>query len=408
MLSRRRFHHLAAASAAALTVPRHKAARAAGSTAGGESLQRLSAPASPVALAGVPAGAGAEATDRAVRRAAEAVSDFRWLSRGDTVLIKPVCNSGNAYPATTDPVALHAMIRLLREKGAGRVVVGDLSGVQFVRFQKDSLSGSTRALMAESGIARAAQEAGAKVMAFEEAGWDAFTPETPRDGPSWTAPILMPDAVTAADHIVLMPRCARHVLAGSTLGLKAAVGWWRTDSRYEYHHDAATFSRKTAESNTVPSLLAKQRLVLTSATRVLSTFGPDQGYVAEPETGLVIASESVVSHDMVSLAWLLENQQLATPRENLEGVLNDPNQSETIVNLMNRVVTLWLGGGLGGALSAETLERYDLDSVWSDRVLRAAFRIKGGVPSLDLSPIDSSVPSDVRERIGAATKLSSI
>ena len=94
----------------------------------------------------------------AVRRAAEEATDFAWLSRGDSVLIKPVCNSGNTFPATTDPAALHAMILLLKEKGAGRVLVGDMSGVQFVRFQKDSLTGSTRALMKSAGLLQAAEE----------------------------------------------------------------------------------------------------------------------------------------------------------------------------------------------------------------------------------------------------------
>lgn len=403
MFTRRQFHQLGAAGVAGLMLPRRRVHAAQPSVdAAGNHFSRAPGPASGVALAGVPRGSDAAAVARAVRRAAESVTDFAWLSRGDTVLIKPVCNSGNAYPATTDPVALHAMVRLLKEKGAGRVVVGDMSGVQFVRFQKDSLRGSSRALMVECGVARAAEEAGAELVAFEEAGWDGFVPETPLDGPDWKRPILMPQIAADADHIVLMPRCARHVLAGSTLGLKAAVGWWRTDSRYEYHHDAASFSRKTAEANTIPLLLDKQRLVLTSATEVLSTFGPDQGYIAKPETGLVIASRSVVSHDMVSLAWLLDSQQLATPRADREGVLNDPNQSETIVNLMNRVVTVWLGGGIRGAISAETLERYDLDSVWSDRVLQAAFRIKGGVPELDLAAIDRSVPDALRARLQGA------
>ena len=48
--------------------------------------------------------------------------------------------------------------------------------------------------------------------------------------------------------------------------------------------------------------------MLTSATKLLTTFGPDDGHVSEPETGLVLASTDVVAHDMVSLAWLIENR----------------------------------------------------------------------------------------------------
>jgi uncharacterized protein (DUF362 family) len=53
----------------------------------------------------------------AVRTAAGATTDFSWLSKGDTVFIKPALNSGNPYPATTNPIAIGAMVELL-EKGA--------------------------------------------------------------------------------------------------------------------------------------------------------------------------------------------------------------------------------------------------------------------------------------------------
>ena len=37
--------------------------------------------------------------------------------------IKPALNSGNPYPATTSPEAIGSMVTLLREKGAGRVIL---------------------------------------------------------------------------------------------------------------------------------------------------------------------------------------------------------------------------------------------------------------------------------------------
>lgn len=64
-----------------------------------------------------------------------------------------------------------------------------------------------------------------------------------------------------------------------------------------------------------------------------------------------------------------------------DGVLDDPNTSETIANLANRMVTGWLGG-FGAALSAERLRRYDLDRLEDDRVLARAFAT-GGRPILD-------------------------
>ncbi|MDG2307072.1 MAG: DUF362 domain-containing protein [Candidatus Binatia bacterium] len=403
MISRRRFNQLGAVGIASLALAK-TGARAAAKPRTVDDFSYSDAPARPVALAGVPRGSDADATTQAVRKAALAATDFSWLSRGDSVLIKVVCNSGNDYPATTDPLAVHAMVTLLKERGAGRVMVGDMSGVQFLRFSKDRLSGSSRELMTGNGLVGAAQDAGAEVVAFEEAGWDGFFEETPAEGENWARPLMMPNVLLESDHVILMPRCSRHVLAGSTLGLKAAVGWWRHDSRLEYHHDAASFSKKTAESNTAPSLLAKQRLVLSSATKVLTTFGPDEGYIAEPDTGLVMASPSVVAHDMASLAWLLDNQQTATPAEAREGVMNDPNQSELVVNVINRFINFWLDGGLSSPFTAQTLERYDLDTIWDDRVLARAFEISGGVPHIEYEALD--VPDALQSRLSGATVLS--
>lgn len=357
----------------------------------------------PVFAAAVARGAGDAATRHAVRAVAEAATDFSWLSRGDTVLIKPACNSGNRYPATTDPWALAAMIELLRERGAGRVIVADMSGVQFVRFSKDHLRGSTRALMERNGMARAVRDAGGEIQAFEEAGWDGFFPEEPTLRDAWSGSIWVPAILREVDHVVLMPRCARHLLAGSTLGLKAAVGWWRHDSRLEYHRGAATFSQKTADANALPSILEKQRLVLTSATKVLTTFGPDQGRVVEPETGLVFASRDVVAHDMVSLAWLVEARHGLRPNQQ-RGILADPNTSGLFVNLANHVVVSWLGGP-GQMLRTQRLPRYDLRTIWDDRVLRRAFQVFGGVPRVEVAAADGRLPVALGERMGAALTL---
>jgi uncharacterized protein (DUF362 family) len=353
-----------------------------------------------VTVAGVSRGAAAEETARAVRAAALGATDFGWLSRGDTVLIKPACNSGNVYPATTDPVAVHAMISLLKEKGAGRVVVADMAGVQFIRFHQDGLSGSTRELMMKNGLACATEEAGGEVHAFEEAGWDAFFEDAPTSAGAWKASVMLPKILHEVDHVVLMPRVARHLLAGSTLGLKSAVGWWRHDSRLEYHRDAGTFAEKTADANTVRGVADKQRLVLSSATKLLTTFGPDAGHVAEPETGIVFASTDLIAHDMMSLGWLIENRSTMNPATR-DGVLDDPNTSEMLVNMTNRMITSWLGG-FGEAFRAERLRRYDLNRLEDDRVLARAWATHGR-PGLDVVAADGSLPGSLRSQLVART-----
>jgi uncharacterized protein (DUF362 family) len=283
------------------------------------------------------------------------------------------------------------------------VLVADMSGVQFVRFDQDRLSGSTRDLMTRAGMARAAEDAGAEVHAFEEAGWDGFFAETPEVAESWQGPLWLPNVLKEVDHVVLMPRTSRHLLAGSTLALKSAVGWWRHDSRLEYHRDAADLHAKTADANTAPSIVSRQRLVLSSATKVLSTFGPDDGTVSEPETGLVFASTEPVSHDMLSLAWLIEARR-ALPEAARSGMVDDPNTSDFAVNFANRLVTNWLGG-MGAVMRMERLPRWDLEQVWDDRTLRRAFQLGGGVPKVELAEANGAVPKTLRETLARELTL---
>lgn len=82
--------------------------------------------------------------DQAIREATFAVDNLDWLQPGDTVLIKPVINSGKPYLSTTSPLAVASMVRLLKEKGAGRVVVGDMSGVGHLDQRPDWVMCSPR------------------------------------------------------------------------------------------------------------------------------------------------------------------------------------------------------------------------------------------------------------------------
>ena len=365
-----------------------------------ETTPKSSGPRAGVALAGKVKGADNDVLAEAVRSAAIAATDFSWLSKGDSVLIKIALNSGNPYPATTNPVGIKTIVELLKEKGAGRVVVCDMAGVEHVKLYPDSLTGSTRELMNKSGITAAALAAGAELYFPEEDGWDAFFKDSPVSGSNWRTGIMVPKILKEVNHIVLMPRCGRHLLAGSTLGMKAVVGYFRHDSRLEYHRDASTLQEKTAEANTVPSIRDKQRLVLTPATKILTTFGPDRGYVSEPDLGIIIASESLVAHDMVSLAWLIENRRF-TPEEEKTNQ-KDPYLNPQAVDYINRIVVKWLGGAEAGK-KAEKLNSHNLDTIWGDRVLNRAYELFGGIPKVELIKANDTITEDILKKMGEMT-----
>jgi len=336
----------------------------------------------------------------AVREVALATTNFSWLSKGDTVLIKPACNSNHPYPATTHPASITAMAKLLKEKGAGRVIVMDMGGVASIKLSPDKLRGSTRQLMKENGILAGAEAGGAELYFPEEDGWNAFFEDGPASGSHWKNGIMLPKKLKEVDHIVLMPRTSRHTILGTTLGLKAVVGYMRYDSRLEYHRDASTIYEKTAEANTVPSLKNKLRLVITTATKVLTTLGPDQGYITEPETALVFASTSIVAHDMLSLAWFLHNRSL-TP-ENEKSFYKDPYLS--LSPTLNRGVVLLLGG-VREAAKTESMKTYDFQTIWEEPCLNRAFHIFGGVPKVSLNDLSGKIPHQLKNNLAQKISL---
>ncbi len=331
----------------------------------------------------------------ALIKAVEAATDFNWLEKGQTIFIKPVINSGRPYPSTTSPVAVGAMIKLLKKKGAGRVIVGDMSGIQHLKFFRDRTIGSTRDLMKQSGMMPAIEDAGGEPWFFEADGWESFYRDHTDIKGFWDNGLMMPAILKDVDHIVLMPRCSRHVLAGASLGLKAVVGYWRTDTRLQYHYHAASFHERTAEGNRSKTLLDKQRLVISTADKLLATYGPDKGYVHTPSPGLVIASPAVVSHDMVSLAWLLYNRELLPKAR--QGNFMDT--SPMVAGLGNRVVVKWLGTWKD-SLTAEALLKNDLKTIWDDRVLNHAYKIFGGIPDILLENVRNTVSEKIMTALG--------
>jgi uncharacterized protein (DUF362 family) len=346
-----------------------------------------------IAIQALPKGASDEQVIQAVQRVAEASTDFSWLSKGDVVFLKTVANSPNQYPATTSPLAIRGMALLLLKKGAGKVIVGDKSGVMTVHHEKDDQDGSSREVMKTVGHHDAAIDSGAVVHCFEEAGFDEYSGFYTVNKSHWKGELILPNILNSVDHVVLLPRVSRHMLAGTTLGLKAAVGWLRDDSRLEFHRDAGSFFEKIAEINDATVLRQKLRMTLSVATKVLSTKGPDEGYVSEPETGLVFASESLLAHDMAALGWLMWNREFETP----EGEMSWSSDPYTgIPSTLNRgfVGYKW---GVRQWYNSEPYDPVTITSVRTDPVICRAANLWGGLPNLEFEDVTGTLPAKIKE-----------
>jgi uncharacterized protein (DUF362 family) len=242
------------------------------------------------------------------KRMVEAATNFAWLSRGDSVLIKISLNTAQPYPMTTDPWSAWALITLLKEKGAGTVYVGDQCGMGSVVLTDERQRGSSRKCCERAGTLAAIEQAGGTPVFFEELGWDAAIETWPSGEHHWTDPLIIPSFVEQVDHIVYLPRVGSHSLADCSLGLKISVGWMRNDARFFFHAGGDRFCALYDEVNDVPPIASRLRLVVTSGREVLTTIGPDLGHVVKPDHGLVMASEDLLSSELLAYAWLLHNR----------------------------------------------------------------------------------------------------
>jgi len=330
-----------------------------------------------VASAWVGRGVGAPPYDL-FKRVVEAACDFSWLSKGDRVLVKLALNSGNPFPATTDPWSLWCTIRLLREKGAGQIIVGDQSGVERVHWRKTTRRGSTRSLCASAGLLEVIGQNGASPCFFEERGYDAYVPAMLPEGSHWEGqPVWMTSALEEVDHVVYLPRVSSHILADVTAALKIAVGFLREDSRRRFHRGGRHFYAMYEEVNTAPPLASKFRLAVISGRRVLSTFGPDNGHVSEPDYGLVAASSDLVGLELLAYAWLVWNRRNATPGYS-RLTTGNLTRLRSIVN-QGFVWYIWGAGG-AGAGATPGIPLWQPGDIHCHPAIANAMRRRGGSP----------------------------
>ncbi len=264
-----------------------------------------------VGSAWIKKGEQAESQDL-IKQTLESASDFSWLAKGDKVLVKLALNSGNVFPATSDPWMLRGTINFLKEKGAGEVLVGDQSGVRDVFWTKTQKEGSSRKLCGSAGLLQIINETGAIPVFFEESGYDSYF-ETSASGPHhWKSSIWLPNVLKQVDHIVYLPRVSSHVMGDLTAAFKLAVGFLREDSRRDFHSGGEDFYAMYEEINEAPEIKSKLRLTVTSGRLVQSTFGPDSGNVSEPDYGLIFASEDLLVNELLAYAWLQWNREFET------------------------------------------------------------------------------------------------
>ena len=200
------------------------------------------------------------------------------IERGDEVLLKPNFNTADPPPASSDPEFVKAVIELLFEHGAGKVVVGESS----------MFSLHTRNVLKETGMISKAEEAGAELVFFDEGKWVKVS-----TGGKYLKTVSLPEIALNAAKLVYVCSMKAHKFAKFTLSLKLAVGFMKPSERMLLH--MRHLEEKIADLN----LVVHPNLIIMDGRKCFINGGPACGELREPN--VILASGDRVAIDVEAL-----------------------------------------------------------------------------------------------------------
>jgi uncharacterized protein (DUF362 family) len=228
--------------------------------------------------------AGKGSVEEKIRSAISLIGGFEpFALKGKAVLVKPNVVSYKPSPSTTNPEVVRGMVKILYEEGAKKVYVGDMSAALYL---------TTINNMEKAGIRKAAEEARAEVIAFEDHGW--VEVEVPNVS---VRKVIVTEWLSKVDFIVNLPVIKTHRSASYSICLKNFIGCTHIRQR-PYLIDSSRWEEVVAELN----LAYRPHLNVADGTVSMIEGGPWEG-TAE-RTDLIIASTDRVAADIVGLGLI--------------------------------------------------------------------------------------------------------
>jgi len=237
-----------------------------------------------------------------IERSVSLIGGFEKLvKRGDTVLVKPNYNTADPFPGSSDLKFIAAVIEVLRESGADKVILGERTA--FLH---------SRRLLEKTGIIEVAEKAGAQVRVFGKDGWQALFDRknwrrTTVHGGKYLRRVSIAREALEIDKIVYVPLMKTHHAADFTGSIKLAMGFVKP------FFDQTTFhTRHLREKLAELCLVVKPDLTIMDSRKVFIKGGPAKGELREPN--LILASGDQVAIDVEGVKILQ-----SYPGNSLEG-----------------------------------------------------------------------------------------
>ena len=229
-----------------------------------------------------------------VKKAVELVGGIgRYIGAGDVVAVKPniAFNSPPQYKATTDPIVVRTIVDLCYQAGASRVYVFDRT------------VSNPRLSYVTSGIERAAEEAGAKVLYVDDVSSKLYKKISVAGG-VYLKETLVNKYILESDAFINLPVAKQHSTAGLTIGMKNLMGI-SVDNRSRWHWD---IHQAISDIN----MAVKSDLTVVDATAIMTRRGPTGGSLSYlKDTDTIIASPRVAQADAeATLLFGIQPQEL--------------------------------------------------------------------------------------------------
>lgn len=259
-------------------------------------------------------------TNDRVKGTAQAIELLRLPKFGEKDLfIKPNFNSADDTPGSTHNDILKSLISKLREMEAGKMTIGDRSGM-----------GSTRDVFENKKIFALAKDQNLETLVFDDLKADDWQ-LVKFDGSHWKQGFYVPKAVKSAGGIIQTCCLKTHRFGGHfTLSLKNTVGLAAKrvpGSDYNFMnelHGSQHQRTMIAEINTA----YKPDLIVLDGVDAFTTGGPDTG--KEVNAGVILAGTDRVAIDAVGVALL---RHFGTTDEVSKGKIFDQSQIARAVEL---------------------------------------------------------------------------
>ncbi len=225
---------------------------------------------------------GGEDIEEMVREAVSILGGMKKIDvKGKSVLVKPNVVTGDPSPTTTNPEVVNAVVRLLYEEGAKEVIVGDMSALMSLTTEKN---------MRKTGLTKAAQNAGAEVVYFEDYKWY----EVKLSDTKYIQNVYVSEWIYKVDRIINLPVIKTHKYATYSICLKNFIGATHLKQR-PYIVDNNHWEEVVSEINQayVP------HLNIIDGTTSMIEGGPRKGTAAR--TNIILASGDRIAADVVGL-----------------------------------------------------------------------------------------------------------